>query len=122
MPICPYYGYQFLYKFYKENITPVIIDSLSSDNNTKPPELSYKRQPGIPTTKRIKKKSKKNQNPNETSTNITSINASNEANNSNGNSNNSKKHRHRQNGVISVMKVLIISIFCIEYITIFRIE
>ena len=37
MPSCPYYGYQFLYKFYKENITPVIIDSLSSDNNTKPP-------------------------------------------------------------------------------------
>ena len=52
MPYNPYYSYQYLRSFYKENINPVVIDALSSDKTTQPPPKSTKRQPGRPSTKR----------------------------------------------------------------------
>jgi hypothetical protein len=56
MPLNPYYTYQLLSKLYKENIFPVIIDSLTSDNTTKPPIQSEKRPAGRPKTKREQKR------------------------------------------------------------------
>ena len=58
MPFCHYYSYQYLNKFYKDNINPVIIEVLQSDHETKPPMINKKRQPGRPITKRMRKRSK----------------------------------------------------------------
>ena len=58
LPFCQYYSYQYLYKLYKENINPVIIEVLPNDNETKPPPINRKRQAGRPPTKRIRKRSK----------------------------------------------------------------
>jgi hypothetical protein len=52
MPINPYYSYQYIRSFYKDNINPVVIDALSSDKTTQPPPKSIKRQSGRPTNKR----------------------------------------------------------------------
>lgn len=54
----PYYGYQYLNNFYKDNINPVIIDTLTSDKTTKPPPVSNKRKAGRPPTRRLQKKPK----------------------------------------------------------------
>ena len=58
IPFCQYYSYQYLNNIYKDNITPVIIDSLTSDKTTKPPPITNKRQAGRPATRRMRKKSR----------------------------------------------------------------
>jgi hypothetical protein len=55
LPYCQYYSYQYLNNIYKDNITPVIIDTLSSDKITKAPPHTNKRQAGHPATRRFKK-------------------------------------------------------------------
>ena len=58
IPFSHYYSYQYLNQIYKDNITPVIIDSLASDQITKPPPVTGKRQAGRPASRRIRKKSR----------------------------------------------------------------
>jgi hypothetical protein len=57
LPFSPLYSYQFLAKMYKENICPVVIDTLISDNTTKPPPESSVRQAGRPRNKRRQQQS-----------------------------------------------------------------
>jgi hypothetical protein len=57
MPYNPYYGYQYLNNLYKDNINPVVIDTLSSDNTTMPPPKTNKRQPGRRSNKRKQRRS-----------------------------------------------------------------
>lgn len=58
IPFSQYYSYQYLNHFYKENVNPVIIDTLASDKTTKPPAVTNKRQAGRPPTRRLRKKSR----------------------------------------------------------------
>ncbi len=55
MPINPYYSYQYLRSFYKENINPVVIDALSSDNKTQPPPKIINDKLGVLATNDDKK-------------------------------------------------------------------
>jgi hypothetical protein len=56
IPFSQYYSYQYLNHLYKENVNPVIIDTLASDQTTKPPAVANKRQAGRPPTRRLWKK------------------------------------------------------------------
>ncbi len=56
LPFNHYYSYKYLRSLYKDNINPVILDSLSSDKTTKPPPFTKKRKAGRPPTKRKSRK------------------------------------------------------------------
>lgn len=58
LPHSPYYSYNTLGKLYKDNIKPVIVHQLESDNETLPPPLNNKRQAGRPAIRRKRKRSK----------------------------------------------------------------
>jgi hypothetical protein len=55
--ISPLFTYSNQQELFQENINPVIVEMLDSDNITNPPNTLIKRQPGRPKKKRLRMRS-----------------------------------------------------------------